>query len=413
MHYFLGVDVGTSSVRVGLFNQFGELVDTRTQSINVFNFKVDFYEQSSDEIFSAICNCIKQIKEANEANLNPDSIVSIGVDATCSLVVLDDQFKPLSVSPSENNSINVIMWMDHRAKRQADLINSTNHECLKNVGKKISPEMDPPKILWLKQNLYEKCYNKAGYFFSLPDYIVFRLTNQNIRSVCCTTCKWLFFSNENKNEWDITFWNQIGLDDLVVDRNFNKIGSQVEKPFKYIEELKISSETQTLTGLSSNVKVGVSMIDAHAGGIGGLALTLSYLQNKKNISINSDSIQTNDILVIVSGTSSCLMASSKMPKFIDGIWGPYYSAMIPNMWLNEAGQSASGKLIDHIIQTHPAFNILKEKLSKEKNKLIYELLNDILLNLAQDKTLNSLSYLTKNIHIYPDFHGNRYILVKI
>lgn len=410
MYYFLGVDVGTSSVRVGLFNQFGTLVDSKTQSINIFNFKIDFYEQSSEEIFSAICNCIKQIKEANCDNgsrISVDSIVSIGVDATCSLVVLDEQYKPISVSPSGNNSINVIMWMDHRAKRQAGFINSTNHECLKNVGNRISLEMDPPKLLWLKQNLNEECYKKASYYFSLPDYIVFRLTNQNIRSVCCLTCKWLFVSSENKNEWDTSFWNQIGLNDLVVDKNSNKIGSRVEKPFKNIDELKISSETQFLTGLSPNIKVGVSMIDAHAGGIGGLALTLSYLQNNKNISINSDSIQMDDILIIVSGTSSCLMASSKKPHFIDGIWGPYYSAMVPNMYLNEAGQSASGKLIDHIIHTHPAYNILKEKLSNEKNKSIYEFLNDILLKLAQDQNLNSLSFLSKKIHIYPDFHGNR------
>ena len=39
MYYFLGVDVGTSSVRVGLFNQFGTLVDSKTQSINIFNLK--------------------------------------------------------------------------------------------------------------------------------------------------------------------------------------------------------------------------------------------------------------------------------------------------------------------------------------------------------------------------------------
>ena len=47
------------------------------------------------------------------------------------------------------------------------------------------------------------------------------------------------------------------------------------------------------------------------------------------------------------------MAVSKEAVFVNGVWGPYWSAMVPKMWLNEAGQSASGCLIDHIISTHP------------------------------------------------------------
>ena len=30
---------------------------------------------------------------------------------------------------------------------------------------------------------------------------------------------------------------------------------------------------------------------------------------------------------------------------MDGVWGPYYSAMVPGFWLNEGGQSATGKLV--------------------------------------------------------------------
>jgi len=40
--------------------------------------------------------------------------------------------------------------------------------------------------------------------------------------------------------------------------------------------------------------------------------------------------------------------------FVNGVWGPYYSAMVPGFWLNEGGQSATGKLLDHVIDTHPA-----------------------------------------------------------
>ena len=43
------------------------------------------------------------------------------------------------------------MWMDHRAKVEADAINATHHEVLKYTGNAISVEMEPPKLMWLKK----------------------------------------------------------------------------------------------------------------------------------------------------------------------------------------------------------------------------------------------------------------------
>ena len=33
-----------------------------------------------------------------------------------------------------------------------------------------------------------------------------------------------------------------------------------------------------------------------------------------------------------------------------GVWGTYFSAMVPGLWLNEGGQSAAGAAIDHLVQ---------------------------------------------------------------
>lgn len=55
------------------------------------------------------------------------------------------------------------------------------------------------------------------------------------------------------------------------------------------------------------------------------------------------------------------MAQTVEEIHVSGVWGPYLDAMVPDLWLLEGGQSVSGKLIDHIIDTHPASPSIKKK----------------------------------------------------
>ena len=56
------------------------------------------------------------------------------------------------------------------------------------------------------------------------------------------------------------------------------------------------------------------------------------------------------------------MILSDKEIFVEGVWGPYYGAMIEGLWLNEGGQSATGKLIDHVIDNHPAIGQIRNKI---------------------------------------------------
>lgn len=42
--------------------------------------------------------------------------------------------------------------------------------------------------------------------------------------------------------------------------------------------------------------------------------------------------------------SPCVQISQG-PLFVPGVWGPYLSGMVPELWLNEGGQSATGSLV--------------------------------------------------------------------
>ena len=307
-------------------------------------------------------------------------------------MALDKSYKPITVSTTGNKAQNVILWMDHRAEAEADFINATEYDLLKYVGGNVSLEMECPKLLWLKNHLYEECYKRAGAFFDLPDFLTFMATGSDVRSLCSTVCKWNYDAIDM--QWSKDFFKQINLHELIED-NFKKIGSVLKYPGEPIGN-GLSKEAAKKMGLLEKTPVSVSMIDAHAG-----ALALLGCQNPELSEIECMTSK----MAIICGTSSCHMSLTNDLVLTPGIWGPYKHAIIPNMYLNEAGQSATGILIDYIIKSHPSYNELVKKVSSHNT--IYGHLNSVILNLSEKQKLSSFHKLTESVHVWPDFHGNR------
>ncbi|XP_053929008.1 FGGY carbohydrate kinase domain-containing protein isoform X4 [Cuculus canorus] len=343
--YYVGIDVGSASVRAALVDEFGTVVAHADQPILIWEPQPDHYEQSSADIWAACCSVTKRVV----CGVDAGQIRGVGFDATCSLVVVDKQFQPLAVNCEGQNNRNVIMWMDHRAVSQVERINATQHKVLSYVGGVMSVEMQPPKLLWIKENLRESCWEKAGYFFDLPDFLSWKATGVTARSLCTVVCKWTYTSNGG---WDDSFWKMIGLEDLVKDK-YEKIG----------------------------------VIGADVKG--------------HNLPCENQPITSR--IAMICGTSSCHMGVSEAPIFVPGVWGPYFSAMVPGLWLNEGGQSATGKLIDHVVRGHVAFPELQSKAAASAHN-IYTYLNS---HLDMIKKSLPVGFLTVDLHVWPDFHGNR------
>ncbi|PQO35250.1 ribulokinase [Blastopirellula marina] len=393
--HFIGVDVGTGSARAGVFDGNGAMLASAVQPIETFRPRTDFVEQSSTNIWQAVCKCVREA--VSWAQIDVASVRGIGFDATCSLVATDEHGSPVTVSPDGNDNQNVIVWMDHRATAQAARINEGNYDVLKYVGNVISPEMETPKLLWLKENL-PQTWQRAKKFFDLPDYLTYRATGEETRSLCSTVCKWTYLGHENANEhvgcWDATYFESIGLGDLVAEK-FARVGTDV-RPMGEAIGSGLSPEAAAELGLLSGTAVGVSIIDAHAGGIGMIGATLAGTP--------PDAQALDRRLALIGGTSSCHMAASQDARFIQGIWGPYYSAMIPGMWLTEGGQSATGALIDFVINNHGATPELYQQ-AETSNQSVYEVLNCRLQSLSKDRKVPAS--LTRELHVCPYFHGNR------
>src|ERR1700747_2282060 len=161
-----------------------------------------------------------------EASILPDVVKGIAFDATCSLVVLASDGAPVTVSRSGDPQRNVIVWMDHRAVGEAREINDTRHDVLRYVGGSISPEMEIPKLLWLKRHL-PSTYRAAGPLFDLADYLSFPAPRSTVVSICTRACKWNFLAHELR--WSKSYFDRIGLGDLASD-NYARIGSEIVAP---------------------------------------------------------------------------------------------------------------------------------------------------------------------------------------
>lgn len=386
---FVGVDVGTGSARAGVFDGAGRMVGQASRAIRMWRPQPDFVEQSSEDIWRA---CGESVRAAlADAGASADRVAGVGFDATCSLVALDAGGRPVTVSPDGADEQNVIVWMDHRAIPQAERINAGGHKVLDYVGGVISPEMETPKLLWLKEHGPET-WRRAARFFDLPDFLTWRATGEDSRSLCSTVCKWTYLGHEDR--WDEAYFRAIGLGDLA-DEGFARIGTNV-RPMGEPIGAGLTEAAAADLGLTPGTPVGASIIDAHAGGLGMLGAALDGRA--------PDAAAMERRLALIGGTSSCHMAVSREATFVPGVWGPYYSAMVPGMWLSEGGQSATGSLIDHVIASHARGAEVAVE-AKRAGTTPHHVLNARLEALAPSADFPAA--LTRELHVLPYFHGNR------
>ena len=384
---FVGIDVGTSSARAGIFDENGTLLATARHPITVWHEAGSVAEQSSTEIWAA---CATSVRAAMaEAALSASAVKGVGFDATCSLVVIDAAGNPLTVSNSGDPGRNVIVWMDHRAMAEARRVNETQDDVLRYVGGSISPEMEIPKLLWLKRHL-PSTYRSADHFFDLADYLSFRATGSTARSMCTLACKWNYLAHEQR--WCGNYFERVGLGDLASD-NFAKIGNEIVAPGTPLGTGLTKSAARDF-GLLEGTPVGASLIDAHAGGVGTIGGHGKW----------DEGVDVCRRLAYIMGTSACIMATTSAPCFVPGVWGPYFSGMVPGFWLNEGGQSAAGAAIDHLVKSHPAYGEAVAMAHAAGLEIPEFLERRIVSRVA---SLGKAAVFARDIHVLPEFLGNR------
>ncbi|WP_376702389.1 FGGY-family carbohydrate kinase [Mesorhizobium sp. ISC25] len=372
--FVCAVDVGTGSARAGILDTGGALLGRAEHPIAMQQPKADHAEHDSQDIWSAVCIAVRAARE--KAGVKAEDIVGISFDATCSLVVRDRHGGQLSVSVTGERRWDTIVWLDHRAIAEADECTESGHAVLDYIGGVMSPEMETPKLMWLKRNL-PGTWNEAGYLFDLTDFLTWKATGSLARSQCTLTAKWTYLAHEETG-WRRDFFEAVGLGDLFEHGNLPGKASPVGADIG-----PLGAQAAAELGLTEKCRVGAGVIDAYAGALGVLG---GFAGDAKDIGRH---------LALIAGTSSCVMAMSPDPQPFAGVWGPYYGAALPGLWLSEGGQSATGALLDHIIRWHGAGGEPDAAMHARIARRVAEL------RAAEGDNLAA------RLHVLPDFHGNR------
>lgn len=365
------VDVGTGSARAGIFDRTGALLARHEHPIAMNRPRANHAEHDSEDIWKAVCRAVRTVLE--KAQVDGERVAAIGFDATCSLVVRARDGSQLSASEDGDANWDTMVWLDHRAIEETDACTATGHRVLDALGGAMSPEMQTPKLMWLKRHL-PQTWRAAGHFFDLADFLTWRATGSTARSQCTLTAKWTYLAQEGG--WQPDFFAALGIEDMLERGGLPSAATPVGGMIGPLRE-----EAAAELGLKTVCVVGTGTIDAFAGALGTIG---GYTDGP---------IERN--VALIAGTSSCLMGMGRQPLYIGGAWGPYYGAALPDLWLWEAGQSATGALLDHIIRMFGGGRNPDAAAHAEVIRRIGELRAAEGPNLAEE------------IQVLPDFHGNR------
>lgn len=197
MSYYLGVDIGTTSVKVIAFSQQGKIIAKESQGYELYHSQPGWSEQDADEILKATISSITKIIDALKA---APSFISFSA-AMHSLVAVDD--KGTALSPC-------IVWADNRAAAIAEKLRETPEgvSFYQRTGVPVHAMSPLCKLLWLKGNdtaLFLSAYK----FIGIKEYVLYHITGIFIVDTSIASATGLL--NLSSLKWDENVLEYIGI----------------------------------------------------------------------------------------------------------------------------------------------------------------------------------------------------------
>ncbi len=200
MDILLGIDVGTTSVKAGLFSPDGRCLGVGRQEYQLDTPAPDRAQLDPEVYWQA---CVKTVRAALEqSGIQPEQVKAAAVSSQGETTITLDA-NGQAIYPA-------LVWLDNRAVDQATfLAERFSAEVYARTGiPEIVATWPACKILWLRQNEPE-IFARADKFLLVQDYLIFRLTGRIVTdgSISCTTLNY----DLTKNTWWTEVQEAIGI----------------------------------------------------------------------------------------------------------------------------------------------------------------------------------------------------------
>lgn len=305
--YFMGIDGGTESIRVGIFDQEGTPISFASCPYSLSHPHSGWAEQDPDEWWSSLVLAVREAMSKHA--IVPESIAGISLDATtCTVVALDEYNHVLRPA---------ILWMDVRAADQARRIAETRDPALKYNGRgSVSAEWMPCKALWLKEH-EAQVYDAAHHICEYADWLIYRLTGEWTTSINIASLRWYY--DRDSGGFSRSFYQAIGLEDLL-----DKFPARVLEMGTVVAGL--SRQAAAELGLRPGTPVAEGGGDAMVGTIG-----MDVLAPGK--------------IALITGSSHAIFGESTTPLYGSGFFGSFTDAVVRGLYVVEGGQVSTGSIV--------------------------------------------------------------------
>ena len=317
-----GVDFGTLSVRVCLFDRYRGVLGRATAEYPLLRSSADtdFATQRHADQMDALARATNEALRISGAN--GMQVRALALDTTgSSVIVTGKDLQPLS---------DYYLWCDHRAAGEAAEITAAAHawhsgegfEGIDWCGGVYSSEWGWSKLLhWLRHNpgqrehfvtALEHCDMVAATLCGITDPL------ELPRSICAMGHKWM---------WNPR-WGGLPPEDFLIsiDPLLAGVREKISGRFETSDKIAghLSAEWAEKLGLAPGIPIPVGAFDAHWDAVGA-------------------NIRMGDVVNVV-GTSTCIIGLADKETLVPGVCGVVPGSVYPNEVGVEAGLSAVGDI---------------------------------------------------------------------
>ena len=245
MNKYIGIDLGTSSVKMLLVSSDGEIVKSVTKEYPIFYPQSGWSEQNPYDWYNASIEGLKElICDTDKKEIKG---ISFGGQMH-GLVILD----------KDDNVIRpAILWNDGRTQKQTDYLNTViGKDKLSDYTANIAfAGFTAPKILWVKENEPSN-FEKICKIMLPKDYLAYRLTGSFATDY--SDASGMLLLDVKSRSWSLEMCNICG----ITREKLPKLYESYEKIGTLLPE--VASEL----GLSDTVSVSIGAGDNAAAAVG-------------------------------------------------------------------------------------------------------------------------------------------------